>query len=231
MNRVDRIDDVVPVKTVLVSVSDKSGLPELIRGFAETLPEVTILSTGGTYRVIEQVIAEHNLAGIINLQAVTAYTGQPEMQGGLVKSLDFRIYLGLLSETYNEHHREDLRRTGSSTIDLTVVNLYPFTKTVAQPGANLEDARAHIDIGGPSMLRASAKNYLRVAALCEPDTYSRFLDELRSTNGGTSLQFRYQLARAAFRHTAEYDTAIADYLNRVDLPQDLYTIAQGDSDA
>ena len=140
------------------------------------------------------------------------YTGQPETQGGLVKTLDFRIYLGLLTETYNESHRADLERTKSVPIDMVVVNLYPFKATISRKGVTPEEARGNIDIGGPCMIRASAKNYLRVASVVDPGDYGRIISELKENDNKISLTSRFELAKKAFAHTAEYDGTIADYL-------------------
>ena len=208
LNLVERIDDGVPVRHVLASVSDKTGLDVLIPGLIAANPEVKIYSTGGTYTAIRDLLGT---AAAKNLVAVSDYTGQPEMQGGLVKTLDFKIYLGLLSETYNPAHVEDLKRTGGVPIDLVVVNLYPFRQTVARPGVTPEMARTNIDIGGPCMVRAAAKNFLRVASVTDPADYGRILAELRAAGGTTSLGLRFDLARKAFAHTAAYDTAIAAY--------------------
>jgi phosphoribosylaminoimidazolecarboxamide formyltransferase/IMP cyclohydrolase len=146
INKVQAIDDRVPVKTVLASVSDKSGLDMLVRALVTVNPDIRILSTGGTYAALASLLGA---AAARCLRQVSDYTGQPEMQGGLVKTLDFRIYLGLLSETYNAAHREDLDRTGALPIDMVIVNLYPFSETIAKSASSLEDARGNIDIGGP----------------------------------------------------------------------------------
>jgi phosphoribosylaminoimidazolecarboxamide formyltransferase/IMP cyclohydrolase len=209
INIVQRIDDPVPVRHVLISVSDKTGLELLVPGLRQIDPAIRFFSTGGTFA---------RLRGILGIDAdrcltqVSDYTGQPETQGGLVKTLDFKIYLGLLTETYNEAHQGDLRRTGAVPIDMVVVNLYPFQATVAQPGVTVEKARGNIDIGGPCMIRAAAKNYLRVASVVDPHDYERILNELAGRQGSTSLPLRYELACKAFAHTAEYDRGIADYL-------------------
>jgi phosphoribosylaminoimidazolecarboxamide formyltransferase/IMP cyclohydrolase len=137
------------------------------------------------------------------------------MQGGLVKTLDFRIYLGLLSESYNPSHQADLARSGSVPIDMVVVNLYPFRETIAASGATPEGARGNIDIGGPCMLRAAAKNFHRVAALSDPADYPWIVRELEESRGSLSLATRFMLAQKAFRLTAGYDAAIADYLCRL----------------
>ncbi len=208
LNRVSRVDDRIKVKNVLLSVSDKSGLAPLVEGLIAVNPAVRFYSTGGTFAHLESLLGDR---AALYLKSVADYTGQPEMQGGLVKTLDFKIYMGLLSETYNDAHRQDLKRTACIEFDLVVVNLYPFTQTIAQPGVTLEDARAHIDIGGPCMLRASAKNFLRVASVCDPADYPALLEELKSGNG-TTLATRLAFAKKSFAHTAAYDTAIAGFL-------------------
>jgi phosphoribosylaminoimidazolecarboxamide formyltransferase / IMP cyclohydrolase len=208
LNIVERIDDAVPVRHVLASVSDKRGLDALAEGLTAINPDVRLYSTGGTLRALQTCLGE---GAARNVTAVSSYTGQPEMQGGLVKTLDFKIYLGLLSETYNTEHRRDLERTQAVAFDMVVVNLYPFRETVARADVTAEEARTNIDIGGPCMIRAAAKNFLRVASVTDPADYGAVLDELRASGGRLSLRTRFSLARKAFRHTAEYDMAIADY--------------------
>jgi phosphoribosylaminoimidazolecarboxamide formyltransferase/IMP cyclohydrolase len=216
MNFVDTIDDRVPLRRALISVFDKRGLDQLVPGLLRVNPALTILSTGGSYAALEAILgsgaAKLREAGAGTLRQVSDYTGQPEMQGGLVKTLDFKIYLALLSETYNPAHAADLQRTGAEPLDLVVVNLYPFAETVARAGVTLEQARANIDVGGPCLLRAAAKNFLRVAALADPADYPQILAELESDGGALSLATRFRLAQKAFAATARYDRAIAEYL-------------------
>jgi phosphoribosylaminoimidazolecarboxamide formyltransferase/IMP cyclohydrolase len=209
INVVERIDERVKVRHLLVSVSDKSGLAEFVPRLVRLNPELRVFSTGGTFAHLETILGP-DAAG--RLVQVSAYTGQPETQGGLVKTLDFKIYLGLLTETYNAAHQSDLRRTGSVPIDMVVVNLYPFRETVAKAGVTLEQARGNIDIGGPCMIRASAKNFIRVAAVVDPADYTAIAAELEANEGATGLALRFRLAQKAFAHTAAYDRAIADYL-------------------
>jgi phosphoribosylaminoimidazolecarboxamide formyltransferase/IMP cyclohydrolase len=225
VNKVGTIDDWVKVKTVLASVSDKTGLDALARGLLRVNPSVSILSTGGTFLALRQALGP---SAVESVRQVSDYTGQPEMQGGLVKTLDFKIYLGLLSETYNPAHAADLERTAARAIDLVVVNLYPFEETVAT-GAALEDARANIDIGGPCMLRAAAKNFHRVAALTDPADYASALQEMAEHAGMLSLATRYRLAQKAFALTARYDAAIAAYLQTTVLAEHrgIYAIRNG----
>ena len=208
-NVVEKVDDQVKINTLLVSVSDKSGLDTLIPGMIALNPDLVILSTGGTFARIKEILgpgANHHL------RQVSDYTGQPETQGGLVKTLDFKIYLGLLTETDNKAHQADLARTKARPIDMVVVNLYPFAQTIARPDMTLENARGNIDIGGPAMIRAGAKNFIRVASVTHPDDYSKILEKLTAGKGCLRLADRYDLAVRAFEHTAAYDRAIADYL-------------------
>ncbi len=212
LNVVETVDDRIAVRTVLVSVSDKTGLGALVEGLVASRPEVRLLSTGGTYHELVRLLGED--AGRVT--QVSEYTGQPEMQGGLVKTLDFKLYLGLLSETYNPAHAADLERVGAVPIDLVVANLYPFRATLLRPDLTPELARANIDIGGPCMLRAAAKNYPRVGVLCDPTDYASVVTELRCNQGTLGLTTRLQLMRKAFAHTARYDLAIAGYFAGVD---------------
>ena len=209
INTVDRIDDNVPVRHVLVSVSDKTGLETFIPALLKACPGLRIFSTGGTFGRIAAILGDR---AADHLTQVADYTGQPETQGGLVKTLDFKIYLGLLTETFNEAHQGDLARTEAVPIDMVVVNLYPFQETIARSGVTVEGARGQIDIGGPCMIRAAAKNFIRVASVVDPGDYAKLLGDLEQNGGRTSLALRFALARKAFAHTADYDRAIADYL-------------------
>ena len=208
LNIVKDIDNEVQVKHVLMSVSDKTGLEAFVPALVKACPGVKIYSTGGTYVKVKEILGD---AAAETLVAVSDYTGQPEMQGGLVKTLDFKIYLGLLSETYNEAHQADLKRLAAQPIDMVVVNLYPFQQTVAKEGVTPEMARTNIDIGGPCMVRASAKNYLRVASVTDPLDYPNIVQELESHGGSLGLDTRFKLMKKAFTHTAEYDTAISKF--------------------
>ncbi len=209
INVVTRIDAEVPLRRILVSVSDKSGLDLFIPNLLDINPGLRIFSTGGTFERIRQILG-NRADGV--LTQVSDYTGQPETQGGLVKTLDFKIYLGLLTETYNPAHQADLERTAAVPIDMVVVNLYPFEQTVAAAGTTAEQARGNIDIGGPCMIRAAAKNFIRVAPVVDPADYPMIAEALKANAGATSLQLRLGLAKKAFAHTARYDQAIAAYL-------------------
>jgi len=209
MNVVEKIDDFVMVRHVLASVFDKTGLEEFMPELLKINPELKIFSTGGTYSKLKEILGEEAESC---LTQVSDYTGQPETQGGLVKTLDFKIYLGLLTETYNDAHNEDIERTGSVHIDMVIGNLYPFRDTISQPDVTVEMARGNIDIGGPCMIRASAKNYIRVASVVDPSDYNAIISEMKANNGSISLDLRYRLAQKAFQYTAVYDRTIADFL-------------------
>ena len=208
LNIVTEIDNRIKVRNVLMSVSDKTGLDEFVPALVKACPGVKIYSTGGTFAKVRELLGEKAEGTLV---AVSDYTGQPEMQGGLVKTLDFKIYLGLLSETYNDAHQSDLKRLDAQPIDMVVVNLYPFEQTVAKEGVTPEMARTNIDIGGPCMVRASAKNYLRVASVTDPLDYAGIAEELASHGGTIGLDTRFRLMKKAFSHTAAYDTAISRF--------------------
>ena len=219
-NIVTRADDRVVIRNVLVSVFDKTGLVELITSLVEINPGVRFYSTGGTAKTIAEIAPG-------NLVSVSDYTGQPEMQGGLVKTLDFKIHLGLLSETYNDAHRADLARAGAVEFDMVIANLYPFKTVVAQAGVTPEQARTNIDIGGPCMIRASAKNHIRVASVTDPADYDTIISELRANSGKLSLATRFSLMKKAFAHTADYDTAIAAHFAGIKEPDYVITNSPG----
>jgi phosphoribosylaminoimidazolecarboxamide formyltransferase/IMP cyclohydrolase len=210
MNIVNKIDHQVKIKYVLVSVSDKSNLNVFIPQLIGINPEINIISTGGTYSHIKEILGNNASS---NLSKVSDYTGQQETQGGLVKTLDFKIYLGLLTETYNTSHTEDLKRTGAFPIDMVIVNLYPFEETVAKKNVTVEQARGNIDIGGPCMIRSAAKNFLRVASVVDPSDYESIIDQMKAEGGALNLDSRFRLAQKAFEHIATYDRAIADFLS------------------
>lgn len=214
LNRVSRVKSKIPLRKALISVADKSGLDSLLAGLWETSPECIVYSTGGTYRHCLRIADATNRED--RIREVSAYTGQPEMQGGLVKTLDWKIYLGLLAEDFNEEHQADLKSTGSIPFDLVVCNFYPFEETTASETVSVEDARTHIDIGGPTMVRAAAKNFLHVTVLTSPAQYGDFTHRLRETGGFTTLQERFRFSREAFHYIAAYDEAIDEYLSTLD---------------
>lgn len=191
------------VKRALLSVSDKTGIVDFAQGLRKL--DIEIISTGGTARVLRD-------AGI-NVTDVSEVTGFPEMMGGRVKTLHPLIHGGILCVRDDRDHMSEASKLNAGPIDMVVVNLYPFERTIAKEGVILDEAIENIDIGGPTMLRSAAKNYRWVTVICQPDDYSSVLDELRS-DAVVSLKTRELLAVKAFRHTADYDAAIDIYLSK-----------------
>ncbi len=190
------------IQRALISVYDKTDLLEIAT--ALTQRGVEILSTGGTARHLRD-------AGI-DILDVSDYTGFPEMLDGRVKTLHPKIHGGLLAERDNAEHNAQTETHGISAIDLVICNLYPFEATVAKPDVTLSEAIENIDIGGPTMIRAASKNYRHVAVLTNPNQYPQIIADLDANDGCLSEERRFELAKAAFAHTAQYDTAIASYL-------------------
>ena len=195
-----------PFSAAFLVTSGDLALPIAWKQFTDDIDIVVHLIR--TYAKVKEILGADADKTLV---AVSDYTGQPEMQGGLVKTLDFKIYLGLLSEKYNDAHQQDLKRLSAQPIDMVVVNLYPFRETVAKAGVTPEMARTNIDIGGPCMVRASAKNYLRVASVTDPLDYGNIATELADHDGTLGLDTRFKLMKKAFTHTAEYDTAISKF--------------------
>ena len=189
-------------RLALLSVSDKTGLIDLARSLVEEFG-FDIISSGGTANALKQ-------AGL-PVTKVSDYTGAPEILGGRVKTLHPRIHGGILARRDLPDHLADLAAQQIRPIDLVVVNLYPFEQTIAKPDVTLADAIENIDIGGPAMLRASAKNFAHLTVLCNPTQYDAYLQELRH-NGDASFSFRQSCALQTFQHTASYDRAISTYL-------------------
>jgi len=196
----------IKIKRALISVSDKKGIVD----FAKTLIKfnVEILSTGGTAKLF----AENNIPVI----EVSDYTGFPEMLDGRVKTLHPKIHGGILGKRDDEKHLQTMNKFNIPLIDLVVVNLYPFEATISKENCQLSEAIENIDIGGPAMIRSSAKNYNGVAVVTEASDYKMIEDTLKQNDGALNLECRFNLAKKAFEHTAKYDSAISNYLNGLD---------------
>ncbi len=193
------------MKQALISVSDKTGVVELAQGLASL--GYRILSTGGTAKLL----ADNGIA----VTEVAAYTGFPEILDGRVKTLNPRVHAGLLARRDLPDHMSAMAQHGIDPIDILCVNLYPFEQTVARPECTFDEAIENIDIGGPAMLRAAAKNHGAVAVLVDPADYPALLDELRG-HGRVGSSMRFELAKKVFAHTARYDGAISNYLSSLD---------------
>ena len=194
--------NLIPVRRALISVSDKTGIVDFAR--ALTALGVEILSTGGTYKLLKD-----NGVAVVE---VSEYTEFPEMMDGRVKTLHPKVHGGILGRRGQDD--AVMAAHGIKPIDMVVVNLYPFEQTVARPDCSLEDAIENIDIGGPTMVRAAAKNHPFVNIVVNAADYASILDELKANNGTTKLATRFDLAIKAYEHTAAYDGAIANYFGR-----------------
>lgn len=190
------------IQRAIISLSDKSGIQE----FAKELQafNVEILSTGGTAKVLRE-------SGL-KITDISEYTGFPEMLDGRVKTLHPKVHGGLLGIRGNPEHVKKMNEHGIQPIDMVVINLYPFEATVAKPNCTLEEAIENIDIGGPSMLRAGAKNYPYVTVIVDPADYRPILAEMKQSGGGVSKETNFRLAKKVYQLTARYDKAISEYL-------------------
>src|SRR5476651_739963 len=192
----------IKVKRALISVSDKTGLVDFAKGLQQL--GVEILSTGGTAELLR--------SSNIKVQEVSEYTGFPEMLDGRVKTLHPKIHGGLLALRENPEHMKQIAAHDIGLIDMVVVNLYPFEKTIQKKNISLEEAIENIDIGGPSMLRSAAKNYKSVAVICNVERYKEVLNELNNNSGILSDKVLANLAIEVFERTSSYDAAIYDFL-------------------
>ncbi len=192
------------IQTAIISLSDKTGILD----FARELQSfgVEFLSTGGTARTLRE--------GGLKVTDVSEYTGFPEMLDGRVKTLHPKVHGGLLGIRDNPAHAQKMKEHNIRPIDMVVINLYPFEATIAKPNCTLEDAIENIDIGGPSMLRAGAKNYPYVTVVVDPNDYKPILEEMKKKGGAVSKETNFRLAKKVYALTARYDRAIADYLSK-----------------
>ena len=197
------------IERALISLTDKSG----IEGFAKELQAlgVEILSTGGTAKKLRE--------NGLTVMDVSEFTGFPEMLDGRVKTLHPKVHGGILNQRSNPDHQEQMSQHGLKPIDLVAVNLYAFDKATADSSCTVANAIENIDIGGPTMLRAAAKNYQDVTVLVDPADYPLVLSEIKET-GNTTLKTRFKLCVKVFELTSKYDTAIATWLNKVDVETD-----------
>ena len=191
----------------LLSVSNKDGIVDFARGLVSA--GYTLISSGGTHAVIQ--------AEGIPVMRVSDYTGSPEILDGRVKTLHPKIHGGILAQRDNSSHDLDRKVNRIELIDIVAVNLYPFKETVAKPDVTLEDAIENIDIGGPSMVRSAAKNFKDVAVLTNPHQYGIYLDSIKGNISIKPETLRKQFMLEAFKHTAEYDTTISNWMAERDL--------------
>ncbi len=195
----------------LISLTDKSGIEDFARELEKL--GIEILSTGGTAKKMRE-------SGI-KVKDVAEFTGFPEMLDGRVKTLHPKVHGGILAQKHNPDHVKQMEQHGLQPIDIVAVNLYAFEKTVANPACTLADAIENIDIGGPTMLRSSAKNFRDVTVIVDPADYPQVLKELKE-QGNTTLKTRFRLAVKVFELTSTYDTAITKWLKTVNVDTNPY---------
>ena len=191
------------IKTALISVSDKKNLKPLLNSLKKN--KIKIISSGGTYKEIRKLK--------FTCLEVSEFTSSPEILEGRVKTLHPKIHAGILNKRKSKTHLRDIKNNNFENIDLVIVNFYPFEETLKNT-KNHEKIIENIDVGGPTMVRSAAKNYKDVTVITSSDQYDEFIEELRSNNGSTSLEFREKLSRIAFSETAYYDSVISDYFNK-----------------
>ncbi len=199
------------IERALISLTDKSGIEGFVKELAAL--DIQLLSTGGTAKKLRD-------AGL-EVMDVSEFTGFPEMLDGRVKTLHPKVHGGILNQRANEEHKKQCAEHGLKNIDIIAVNLYAFEKTVADPDCSLADAIENIDIGGPTMLRAAAKNFHDVTVIVDPDDYPQVLKEIKES-GNTTLQTRFKLAVKVFDLTSTYDTKISKWLNTIDTESNSY---------
>jgi len=192
------------IKKALISVSDKKNLRGLLKVL--TKHKIELISSGGTYKEIKKLK--------FKCLEVSEYTGSPEILGGRVKTLHPKIHAGILSKRNNSSHSKDLKNNNFEEIDLVIVNFYPFEKTLEQTNNHLKIIE-NIDVGGPTMVRAAAKNYHDVTVITSSDQYSELVNEIEKNNGSTSIEFREKMSLEAFSETAYYDAVISSYFNKI----------------
>jgi phosphoribosylaminoimidazolecarboxamide formyltransferase/IMP cyclohydrolase len=192
------------IKKALISVSDKKNLRGLLKVL--TKHKIELISSGGTYKEIKKLK--------FKCLEVSEYTGSPEILGGRVKTLHPKIHAGILSKRNNSSHSKDLKNNNFEEIDLVIVNFYPFEKTLEQTNNHLKIIE-NIDVGGPTMVRAAAKNYHDVTVITSSDQYSELVNEIEKNNGSTSIEFREKMSLEAFSETAYYDAVISNYFNKI----------------
>jgi phosphoribosylaminoimidazolecarboxamide formyltransferase/IMP cyclohydrolase len=192
------------IKKALISVSDKKNLNDLLKVL--TKHKIKLISSGGTYKEIKKLK--------FKCLEVSEYTGSPEILDGRVKTLHPKIHAGILSKRNNKSHSNDLKNNNFEEIDLVIVNFYPFEKTLEQTNNHLKIIE-NIDVGGPTMVRAAAKNYSDVTVITSPDQYSELISEIAKNKGSTSIEFREKMSLEAFSETAYYDAVISNYFNKI----------------
>jgi len=192
------------IKRALISVSNKQNLKPLLQSLKKN--KIEIISSGGTFKEIKKLK--------FDCTEVSEFTNSPEILEGRVKTLHPKIHAGILNKRKNKNHQNDLKRNNFENIDLVIVNFYPFEKTLNSTNDHKKIIE-NIDVGGPTMVRAAAKNYNDVTVITSPIQYDELIDQLDKNNGSTTIEFRQKMSQTAFTETAYYDAVISDYFNKL----------------
>lgn len=211
--KIRKIEDLVQVRNVIVSAADKRGLAEFAPQLVEICPQVRFYATGGTYAVLREALGDMAAQRVVEMNR---YTTQPITHAGLARTIDFKIYIGLLADPFNPIHVQDLSSAGAAFFDIVLSNVHLYSDLAPEGEPLPEELRSNIDIGGPGMIRAGVRNYLRVAVVVDPDDYGLLLEHIKTNEGKTDLALRLELARKAFKLIAKNDTALAEYFGRLD---------------
>lgn len=211
--RVSRFEDRVKVRNIIVSTADKRGLEEFAPRLVEICPQVRFYATGGSHKVLKRALGEFAAQRLVEMNR---YTTQPVTHAGLARTIDFKIYIGLLADPFNKVHVQDLSSAGAAFFDTVISNVHLYENLVADGEPDPETVRTNIDIGGPGMIRAGVRNFLRVATLVDPDDYERYLQHVKENEGHSRLDLRLEFARKAFRLLASNEVALAEYFDRLD---------------
>ncbi len=221
-DRINTCEDLVSVRNVIVSTADKRGLEEFAPRLVELCPQVRFYATGGTFALLKECLGPLAAQRLVEM---TRYTTQPITHAELARTIDFKIYIGLLADPFNPTHVQDLSSAGAAFFDVVISNVHLYEDLIYEGDPDPETVRGAIDIGGPGMIRAGVRNYLRVATIVDPDDYNGFLDHIESNDGQSRLNLRLDLARKAFHLIAKNDSELAEYFGRLDVEtlKDVYS--------
>jgi len=208
IDRVTRVDDLVEVRNVVVSVANKAGLEEFAPALVESCSGIRFYATGGTHAFLSEVIGERAAQKVVD---ITRYSTRPVTHSGLARTTDFKMYLGLLADPWNEVHVNDVSAAGAVFFDLVISNMHPFPDVRSDNGLDPEVVRGLIDIGGPGLVRAAVRNYVRVAVVPDPEEYSYVAERITALGGKTDLALRLDLAQKAFTSAAHNAEHVAEF--------------------
>lgn len=212
--KITKFEDLVPVRNIIVTCADKRGLDEFAPKLVKICPQVRFYATGGTFQVLKDALGHLASQRVVEMNR---YTTQPVTHAGLARTIDFKLYIGLLADPFNPIHVQDLSSSGAAFFDTVISNVHLYDDMVEAGEIDPETVRMNIDIGGPGLLRAAVRNYLRVSAVVDPGDYERILNHIEENEGKTKLDLRIELARKAFQLISRNDTQLAQYFDELNI--------------